>query len=65
MPRPKRPSNAVIKGGAAGTAAGTIIELAAAAAGHPLPPGTGAALGGALTSLFSFFARGGRRGESD
>jgi hypothetical protein len=65
MPRKKAPSNAVTVGGASGTAAGTLIEIAAAMTGHPLPPGAGAALGGMLTSLFAYIARGGRRGESD
>lgn len=63
--RSRAPSNAVVKGGAAGTALGTIIEVGAAVAGYPLPPGTGAALGGALTTLFAFASRGGRKGEAD
>lgn len=65
MTRRLKPSRAVTLGGTSGTAAGTLIELAAAMTGHPLPPGAGAALGGMLTSLFAYIARGGRRGEAD
>jgi hypothetical protein len=65
MARNRTASNAVKKGTAGGTAVGVLIEVGAAAAGVPLPPGTGAVLAGALTGLFSYFSRGGRRGESD
>lgn len=63
--RNRRPSNAVTKGGPFGTAVGTVIEIGAAVADVPLPPGSGAALGGALATLFAYFFRGGRRGEAD
>jgi hypothetical protein len=63
--RNRKPSRAVGVGGTAGTIAGTLIEVGAAAAGVPLPPGSGAALGGALATLFAYITRGGRRGESD
>jgi hypothetical protein len=63
--RTKRPSRAVVAGGTAGTAAGTLIELGAAAAGIPLPPGTGALITGVLTAFISWKSRGGRKGESD
>lgn len=65
MARRKQPSNAVLTGGALGTSTGTLIELAAAAAGLPLPVGTGAALTGLLTAFFAWKARGGRKGEPD
>lgn len=65
MPKRNRtPSNAVMKGGSAGTAAGVLIEVVANVSGHPLPPGSGAALAGALTTLFTYFANGGRKGEA-
>lgn len=63
--RQRRPSKAVTVGGASGTTVGTLIEITAAAVGHPLPPGAGAALGGLLTSLVAYLVRGGRRGEGD
>jgi hypothetical protein len=59
------PSNAVTKGGAIGTALGAVLEVGAAAAGHPLPPGSGAVLAGALVSLFAYHSRGGRKGEAE
>lgn len=62
--RTRTASNAVKKGTAAGTVAGTVIDIAAAAAGFPLPPGTAAALGGLLVGAFSYFAKGGRKGEA-
>jgi hypothetical protein len=65
MPRTKAPSNAVVKGGTLGSAIGTVVDIGAAVAGKPLPPGTGAALGGALATLCAYFFRGGRRGEAD
>lgn len=65
MARRKAPSRAVTVGTTAGGVIGTVIEIGAAAAGVPLPTGTGAALGAALTSLFSYFTRGGRKGEAD
>lgn len=63
--RSKTPSNAVTSGAGVGGAIGTVIDIGATVAGHPLPPGTGAALGGALAALFAYFAKGGRHGESD
>jgi len=65
MARSRIPSNAVAKGGTMGTTLGAAIDVVAAVSGHPLPPGGGAILGGALASLFAFFFRGGRRGEAD
>jgi hypothetical protein len=64
-PRNSAPSNAVTKGATVGGALGTLIDVGAVIAGHPLPPGTGAALGAALTTLFAYFSRGGRQGEAE
>lgn len=65
MARSKKPSRAVHTGTTLGTVAGVLIEAGAAAAGMPLPPGTGAAVSGALAGLFAYFTRGGRKGETD
>lgn len=61
--RSKQPSNALIAGGGAGTSLGTLIELIAAAAGAPLPPGAGSAITGVIGMLVAYFTRGGRKGE--
>jgi hypothetical protein len=58
------PSNAVQKG-TIGTAIGGVVELAAAMAGHPLPAGSGAVLGGLLSQIFAYHSKGGRKGEAD
>jgi hypothetical protein len=65
VPRNRKPSNAVTKGGIVGTLAGAVLEAGAAALGVPLPPGTGASLAGALVMLFTYHSRGGRQGEAD
>lgn len=65
MKRKKAPSRAVKIGAPAGAALGAVLDVAAAVSGHPLPPGAGAALGGTLATLFAYFTRGGRSGESD
>ncbi len=65
MRRTKKPSNAVTHGTVWGTLAGALIEAGAAAVGIPLPPGTGAMLGGALVGAIAYKARGGRQGEPD
>lgn len=63
--RGRTPSTAVAVGGGVGTPFGGLIEIAFAASGHPLPPGTGSLITGALGSLAAYFAPGGRRGESE
>lgn len=65
MARTRKPSNAVTKGGIVGTIAGAALEAGAAAFGIPLPPGSGAALAGALVAFFVYHSRGGRQGEAD
>src|SRR5690349_19400258 len=59
----RRPSSAVTKGGTLVTGLGSAVELIAAWSGHPLPVGTGAILGGALTAVAAYFSRGGRQNE--
>lgn len=62
--RSRTPSTAVTAGGAAGTSVGTLIEIIAAAAGHPLPPGAGSAITGVLGILVGYWAPGGRKGDA-
>lgn len=57
------PAMAVMVGGGAGTSVGTLIEIVAAAAGKPLPPGTGSAITGVIGMLVAYFAPGGRKGD--
>jgi hypothetical protein len=63
MPRERKPSNAVKKGAAIGTIAGTLLEVTAAVTGFPLPSGSGAFLTGLITAAATYFAKGGRQGE--
>lgn len=63
--RSSTPSRAVKEGATVGASLGVIVEIGALVAGHPLPDGTGAALGGALATLGAFFWPGGRKGEAD
>ena len=63
--RGRTPSTAVAVGGGVGTPFGGLIEIAFAASGHPLPPGTGSLITGAIGSLVGYFAPGGRKGESE
>jgi hypothetical protein len=63
--RSRRPSRAVTTGTSAGTTAGASVEIIAAMAGYPLPPGAGSILTGALGGLIAYFTRGGRAGEGD
>lgn len=62
--RAKRPSSAVVAGGAAGTPVGSLIEIMAASFGHPLPPGAGSAITGVIGMVAAYFAPGGRHGEA-
>lgn len=63
--RRSAPSRAVKVGAPVGAGVGVLIEVGAAAAGLMLPPGSGAALGALLAGAFSYFTRGGRKGETD
>jgi hypothetical protein len=63
--RNRTPSRAVKEGAPLGASLGMLLEVGALIAGHPLPDGTGAALGGSLATVFAFFWPGGRQGEAD
>lgn len=63
--RSRAPSQAVVVGAVAGVPVGQVIVQAAQELGADIGPGTASLAATLLSLAFAYFARGGRKGESE
>lgn len=61
--RSKKPSPAVVVGAAAGVPVGQIVVQAAQELGADIGPGTAALAATLISTVFAYFAKGGRAGD--